>query len=522
VTVAARMMALFAGRADVYGTHGVPTQKGNKWEIKTTATYVRKPVTVKVWQDHIAGKHPLGIIPIRDDDSVVFGSIDVDDYVNDLLSIIDKFERASFPLLACRSKSGGLHLFLFLNAPAPAILMQKALHNIAAQLGLSGSEIFPKQAQVLTKRGDVGNWMVMPHFGSTYDGKLREQVGLRKTGAELTIEQFLSAAEANRISPEQLHAWAELSSKPVAKLNGGGHGAQGKEIFHDGPPCLQILAKTGITEMQNNSLLHMGVYFKRKNPMDWKKDLEQANREILNPPGSSDGVMSVIKSLEKKDYNYLCKTEPMCSHCSSSECRTRKFGVGSEGDYPSISGLSKLNVDPPIWFVDVNEVRLEISTDDLLNYPKFLKVCAERSNTVYNFMNQSLWLKLLGPVMNNCTNIEAPPEVSRSGHFKELLEEFCTNRQKGLKKEDLMMGRPWENEETASHYFRLKDFQKYLVKENIRDYTRGQITQRIKHLGGGSDFLNIKGNGINVWKVPSSVFVERAVVGLPEMEHETI
>lgn len=526
-SLAERMMRLFSGHKQAYGTHGTPEQKngGMKWEIKGTARTVRAPVTTAIWESHLAGKIPLGIIPINEDNECVWGSIDVDDYTSDLLRLVDRIEREKFPLVPGRSKSGGLHLYLFLTRFAPASLVQAALKNMAAQLGLAGSEIFPKQAQVLTERGDLGNWIITPYYANTYGGKIREQVGIRKTGAELTVEQFLIVAEAAKIAPEALTQWADArpraSPQPSKAAKGEWHAPS--EPFGDGPVCLQIMARQGVgAGGQSNALLMMGIYYKRVDPMGWKERLEQANRDFLQPPGTSDGLVSVIKSLEKKDYNYTCKTEPMASHCNSSACRIRRYGVGEEGDYPAISGMSKLNVEPPIWFVDVNDTRLEIATDDLLNYPRFIKVCAERNNVVYNFMSQATWYKSLGPVMQNCTNIDAPPEVGKAGQFKEHLEEFLTNRQKGRSKDDILNGRPWEAEEEKRHYFRLKDLQKFLERENVKDMTRGQITQRIKHLGGGDKFLNIKGRGVNTWWLSVEIFEHRPKADLPGINGDVL
>ena len=116
---------------------------------------------------------------------------------------------------------------------------------------------------------------------------------------------------------------------------------------------------------------------------------------------------------------------------------------------------------------------------------------------------------------------EAPAEVGREGIFLELLEEFCTNRQRGKNKEDLLVGRPWENEVEGRHYFRLQDFQKFLSRENVRDYTRGQITQLIKRFGGGAQRIKIKTSISSHW-IPSRLFEERGVLALPELEPEQI
>jgi hypothetical protein len=518
-----RIMALFSGDMEAHGTHGEPEQKGLKWEIRSTAKTLREPVTVDLWASHLAGNQPLGVIPIRKDNTCLWGSIDVDDYSNDLLTIISKCEQEKLPLVPGRSKSGGLHLFLFINEPTPAENIQTVLRNLASMLGVAGSEIFPKQTKLSSNRNDLGSWMVMPYFGHTYKGKLREQVGLRKTGAELTLEEFIKSAEETKVSTADLMKWT--ARQPRARTPGttkNQPGIPSREPFADGPVCLQILSKTGVPlGGQNNALLNMGIYYKRIDPNTWKQHLEVANREFLTPPGSAEGLISVIRSLEKKDYNYTCKTEPLVSHCNSLVCRQRKYGVGDDNALPHITGLSKLATDPPLWFVDMDDYRLEVQTDDLLYYNRFLKICFEKQK-VYHLQSQGAWLQVLRPLMDNCTIIEAPIEVGKGGQFQELLEEFCTNRQRGRSREDLLVGRPWENEEEGLHYFRLKDFQKYLIKEGIREYTRGQITQQIKHFEGGFKFLKIKEHGVNTWWVPSKLFEHRDPVDIPAMEGEVI
>jgi hypothetical protein len=222
-SIAERLKTLFAGNAHAHGTHGAPEREadGLKWAIKRTAHTVREPVTLKVWEQHLRGDRPLGIIPIRKDSTCSWGCIDVDVYDRSLLDIVDQVERRKLPLVSCRSKSGGLHLFLFTREPQPAAAVQAALSGMAAVLRLDDSEIFPKQAQ--HKEGGTGNWMVMPYFGNTYDGKLREQVGIRHTGAEMDPEEFLRLAEERRLTSEQL---AELirAKKDRAKGNARGYG----------------------------------------------------------------------------------------------------------------------------------------------------------------------------------------------------------------------------------------------------------------------------------------------------------
>ena len=146
VTPAQRMMDLFGGHKNSYGTHGEPEldDNGLKWKIKSTAKSIRGKVTVKLWENHLKGTMPLGIVPIDENSKCMFGSIDVDDYEIDVLDVIKRVEAAKLPLVVCRSKSGGLHLFLFMKIAVDAGLMQKTLRDLAAvSVGFGGSEISP-------------------------------------------------------------------------------------------------------------------------------------------------------------------------------------------------------------------------------------------------------------------------------------------------------------------------------------------------------------------------------------------
>ncbi len=48
---------------------------------------------------------------------------------------------------------------MFAREPVTAAYMQKNLKLFAAYLGYSGSEIFPKQTEILVDRGDTGNFL---------------------------------------------------------------------------------------------------------------------------------------------------------------------------------------------------------------------------------------------------------------------------------------------------------------------------------------------------------------------------
>ena len=527
-SVAKRFMDLFAGFAGAHGTHGVPDRdpEGLKWNIKKTAKTLRQSVTTQLWQDHLEGKRPLGVIPIREDSSCSWGSIDFDVYDTDILKIVADVERTKLPLVPCRSKSGGLHLFLFLREPCPASEVLASLKDAAASLGMADSEIFPKQGQILAERADTGNWMVMPYFGGDFGGKLKMQRGLKKTGAEMTPEEFLRFAEKSKTTLDEFVKLCVVRRLPPAASKGkrGSGGKPGKGDFSDGPPCLQHLTASGVQkDGRKRTLFMMALYFKRCDQATWKEKLEEANRKFFTPSLPSEEVMGVIRSCEKKDYEYTCKEEPMKSHCNSSLCRMRKFGVGRGGEYPIITGMRKLLTEPPRWFVDVENACLELSTEELQTYIRFHRACMDRVGKCYMMVRQDAWLSIVAEAMSNMTTIDAPPDASVSGQFHELLEEFLTNRARGTRPEDLLLGRPYENPDEKRHYFTLRALGRFLHQEGMRDMTRGQITSRLTDMGGKHRFLNFENKkGLNTWSVPTDKIQGAGEVRAPEPPGEEI
>lgn len=150
-----RFKAIFSGLDIAYGTYRIEKAKDNGKQAGK-AVVVRKPPTDDLWVKHLEGVDPsLGIIPIRADNTCIWGCVDIDQYPLDLAGLVKKVRSLNLPLVVCRSKSGGAHVFLFTTVPVSAYDMQKYLKNAAALLGEAGREIFPKQTEIQIGRAHV-------------------------------------------------------------------------------------------------------------------------------------------------------------------------------------------------------------------------------------------------------------------------------------------------------------------------------------------------------------------------------
>ena len=107
-------MSFFCGSRYNFGRtiYGEKTASGKVAARSETVT--QKLITIEDYRSHFAGVTGLGIIPVQEDNNVKFGVIDVDIYDDDLSIYVRAIERGKFPLVPFYSKSGGLHIYIFL------------------------------------------------------------------------------------------------------------------------------------------------------------------------------------------------------------------------------------------------------------------------------------------------------------------------------------------------------------------------------------------------------------------------
>ena len=507
--LAERMHALFRGHEGAHGTYEQEDRSHgrDKVEIKRTARTLREPPTDDLWEQHILGRRALGIVPISESGECIWGVIDVDSYDLSHQEIAKKIEKMNFPMVVCRSKSGGAHLFVFLRSPMPASDLMAKLREIAACLGFGTSEIFPKQTEVKSERGDIGNWLNMPYFKA--DGG--DRYAVTSGGKGMSLERFLEWAERIRLPPD---SFLGLRTKIASE----------DDDLRDGPPCLQYLAGTGVSEGgRNNALFAYGVLAKKKHPDNWEPVLERWNHKFINPPLSSEEVQIIVRSLRKKDYSYKCKDSPINAHCDAVACRLRTHGVG-QGSAPDISSVSILDTEPPLFFVTLSSgATVECSSDDILSSRSFQRAALDQLKIMLPLYKQDNWLSRIALCLESATRIEAPRESGVTGAFHALLEDFCTNKYRAKERDEIILGKPWLDEDQQLYWFRLQDLEEHLNRVKFRELTRNKMTQRIRQLGGMHRFFNLRGKGLNLWSVPAEVFeVQTEPHSVPRVEESPI
>jgi hypothetical protein len=217
---------IFEGNKQNYGQHKYKfTSKKGEKEAGESYTIKEKLLTQTQYKAHLDGKIGLGVIPINKKNQCKFAVIDIDIYSKNLSTYLEAIEKHNFPLVPFRSKSGGLHLYLFLSKYADVKNVRIYLEKMAILLGLDlliqkqlnrVLEIFPKQTKLAAD--NIGTWINLPYFNADDT----QQYAI-KNGKKLSLGDALTYIKSKIISIYDIKAF--LDNIP----------------FFDGPPCLQTI-----------------------------------------------------------------------------------------------------------------------------------------------------------------------------------------------------------------------------------------------------------------------------------------
>tara|TARA_R100001369_G_scaffold92498_1_gene137926 strand:- start:3352 stop:3813 length:462 start_codon:yes stop_codon:yes gene_type:complete len=104
--------------------------------------------------------------------------------------------------------------------------------------------------------------------------------------------------------------------------------------------------------------------------------------------------------------------------------------------------------------------------------------------------------------------ITTSEDTSLRGQFYDMLEEFSTHMQSAMDREEILLRRPWTDEEEGRTYFRLKDFEAFLKRNKFFEYRSNKIAQRLRDIDGKSEQFRIKGRTVRCWSIPSFAKIE--------------
>jgi len=482
---------IFEGNKSAYGTHIEDKTSDNTdtttiEKLRGKNTTKKRLLTEIEYSDHLEGIKGLGIIPIDENNECKFCVIDVDDYKSDHHSFIESIYANKIPLLPFRSKSGGLHLYLFFDNPIKAKKAIGYMKKLLTILGLSDkTEVFPKQT--ILKKDQVGSWINLPYFNA-YETN-RYLIG--KNGEPILFEESLDIIRSNVMRADSFEqVFDEIP-------------------LNDAPPCLQSIYLQKNTNFRNQYLFSLARYYKAKYGDDFEHRISDANNELLEPITIERLQKTVISSHMKKDYSYNCAQEPLLSLCNRSECKKREYGIG--GSYVSqlnFEDFIQYRTDPPYYEWIINGKSLMFySEGDIINQKRFQELCFRELRIYPLRLKEFNWKSIVDTALENIIikEVSKEDEISSRSVFIDLLIEFFEDRAQAKNKDQILIGRVYKDTEKECYVFRAKNLVNFLIyQKNFKNYNTTEIHSRLKNMKAVSEryYIPDKQAKIRAWTLP--------------------
>ena len=490
-----RFAALFQGN----------TRSSGRYDPKRDRAFTEyTPLGDLNFQDHLDGVMGAGAVPIMDDDTCLWAAIDIDNHDTDEdipIKKLDEIVRAKgLPLVLCRSKSGGVHAYVFMTEPIPASKIRGFLTQWATVLGYAGHEVFPKQSKLaMTKENklQLGNWLNLPYFDA--DETLRYAI---HDGRQLTLEEFVGLAEKSKITK------ADIKSLSLAE-------------HADAPPCIQKIYANGVAQGQRNEAMYnVVVYLKKVDEKMAEAKAITANTALFSKPLPRAELGRTIASALRPDYTYRCSEEPVRSLCDRENCLKQKYGITivdadrllTSESLPVFSDLVKYMTEPVRWELKIDGIRVtNLSTPALLDWRMVRELVADRLTKIVPMIKASEWERILQPLMAESRIVETPDDASVAGVIRDRLREFAAKTDllsRGEDKEErkaLLRGLPivQKHEGERCIMFRGQDFVNYLKRTKSEELKGVSLWFAVREIGVGHARVRIGGKeNINVWYLP--------------------
>jgi|TARA_E500000305_G_scaffold111193_1_gene121921 hypothetical protein len=307
-----QLLKIFEGNSELFITTSLTGEVDERGKTVGQTLTVHEPVTLKIWKEHLEGTKRIGIKPEKDD-MCKWGCIDIDpqsykDYSQK--KVIDILKDNQLPLVPVRSKSGGLHLFLFLDNWYPVKDVLKKLHEWNKNF-FQALEVFP-----------MNKCMNMPYFNMN----ATTEFAYNESNTPVMIGTFIEIIRNKTLSLDQLQNIKVKEYEP-------------EEDWKHYPPCVQKMIMDKWSGNHRNDLLYnVGVLEMKKSDgkitiEEMRTILQKRNQEIFVTPMDPREIdNSVAKSVIKKDYNYKCppKLGAITPICNKDLCKFRKLGIGSQ------------------------------------------------------------------------------------------------------------------------------------------------------------------------------------------------
>ena len=493
---AQRFLLLFKGKSNSYVKNFLPKEKPEAGvKTKTKIIQVGGTVDADLMLSHLSGEFGVGICPVNTEGKCSAGVIDIDYYKGKIRKMLDIIREYQLPLLPFRSKSGGLHCYLFLSKSNSAKNVREVLSQVVKIFSLDKMygeqkvEIFPKQDKI-TAEG-MGSAITLPYFNAEEPYTYL----LDLDGNEVPFEEALNQIQKRITTIEAVRE--ALENLP----------------YNDAPPCLQRILLSGLVGGEdtgrNNFLFSFALYASKKYGLEGFASYVRELNNSFECPIEESAVESTIASIRSKEYSYRCKDIPCNGFCDKSLCKKREFGLGREkGHFSDIEygQLLRYKTAEPYY---VWQLKLQGSEGDfknivfrdegeLLDQKNFAKVCVRFLNFAPRQVQTNDWFGTLNKYLASVKDVEvrAESDTSALSMVRQMFIRYLSNKQARRDSPyqihaNLCVRQTYSDESgkpVAKFFFTHTGFAEYL-RNNKVNFDQSMLRETLKSFGAVEDTL---------------------------------
>lgn len=491
---------MFMGKNNSYVKNELPKTAPKAGEkIKTKITQNEGKVDKELFACHLDGDFGIGICPINNEGKCRFAVLDIDCYDKRTRKMLQFIQEFNLPMLPFRSKSGGLHVYVFFTKAVTARSARDTLKDIVYYFclediyGKGKVEIFPKQESI--KEGGFGSCVTLPYFNAEKPYTYL----LDSDGNMVEFKEALTYIQKHQTSLETIKE--ALENLP----------------FSDAPPCIQRQLVAGIIGSddsgRNNFLFSFAIYAKKKYGTGFEPYVKEVN-EGFEAPLEENVVDQICNSISNNEYYYRCKEVPCSSFCDKTLCKKREFGIGRDkGHFTGIEygELRRYLTAEPYYEWDLRlhgqeQWKKVIFKDEgyLLDQRNFQKACVRYLNNAPLQVSNNDWYSVLNSVLPNIIDVEVKKESDTSGTnmLRGAFIQYLSNKQARRDSPfQIRVGLCVRQEKNgvAKYYFTHRGFADFLRNQKI-SFDYNMLRETLKLFGAVEDNL-VYFNSMNEQKV---------------------
>lgn len=491
--LAQRLQALFDGNRQQYFTYKQesPDNRGklkpqNDKGKRGCDEYRGRAPSVPVWQNYILGsvnKLPLGlgVIASNDANQARWGCIDIDIYPADTALIQAKLDEWKVTAVCLPSKSGGCHVYFFLDTFMACAGLRIALHAIKKRLvremgfDTNKIDIFPQHDSVDWAAGGTSSCLFMPRLA--------------------TVEEWVSFTDRAEAAISPLHMLRADSPTQHAQMpSNPADYAKKKLAYHTD------LIRNSPNGAKDTTLYGSARFVFRLIRAGWIDNDEAVG--AIKSAAQDNGWTQPDLDIKLKSINHRGRDDPP--------------PTVPTGDMPGID-LVRVMRDPVVWDVTITQgdneyIITEVTAEQLYKLDSFKVTFAKQAPTTWRFTNKpAVWSAMLATAIqvDEDWNPGTASDSSPEWQFRELLEKWLTTTRLNNLEQAIATGRPFLDEEKNCYLFKIVDLKEHISskKENmLLKWVEGQL-RKLGGINSSTDsklMPRINGKQHRLWKMPET------------------